>query len=224
MKPTETLARETTPDGEELALSRRDQVYLLSIGGMELMTSRAHGSEDALARLAYEALGGRKAPRVLIGGLGFGYTLRAALDHLPPGGRIVVCEFFASLLKWNRGVLADLAGHPLEDRRVQAVRSDIWDRLDAGDRFDVILLDVDNGPEAFTLRANNRLYSAAGLTRLWDTLTPGGILAVWSAHPSPDFERRLRRAGFDASSKHVSARTGIGGKGRKDTIFLARRT
>ncbi|HEV2846121.1 MAG TPA: hypothetical protein VG477_14800 [Thermoanaerobaculia bacterium] len=222
MKPTEILGREKTPDGEELALTRRDNIYLLSIGGMELMTSRAHGSEDALARLGCEALGGKRSPRMLVGGLGFGFTLRAALDHLPPDARVVVCEVFASLLEWNRTVLGDLAGHPLRDPRVQAVRSDLNDYLDRGERFDVILLDVDNGPEAFTLRSNNRLYSPAGLVRLRESLNPGGVLAVWSAHPSPEFERLLRRAGFDARSEHVTARFGRCGKGRKDTIFVAR--
>lgn len=223
MKPTEILGREKTPDGEELSLTVRDGVYLLSIGGMELMTSRNHGSEDALARLGCEALKAQTAPRMLIGGLGFGFTLRAALNHLPPGASVVVCEVFASLLEWNRNVLGHLAGHPLKDRRVQPVRSDLNDYLDRGERFDVILLDVDNGPEAFTLRSNNRLYSPAGLTRLRESLNPGGVLAVWSAHPSPEFERLLRRAGFDARSEHVTARFGHGGKGRKDTIFVARR-
>ena len=189
MKPIETLGREKTPDGEELALTVRDGVYLLCIGGMELMTSRNHGSEDALARLGCEALKAQTAPRMLVGGLGFGFTLRAALNHLPPGASVVVCEVFASLLEWNRGVLGHLAGHPLKDPRVQPVRSDLNDYLDRGETFDVILLDVDNGPEAFTLRGNDRLYSPAGLARLWKNLNPGGVLAVWSAHPSPDFER-----------------------------------
>ena len=223
MKPTEILGRETTPDGEELALTRRDGVYLLSIGGMELMISRNHGSEDALARLGCERLADRRAPRVLVGGLGFGFTLRAALDHLPPDAWVVVCELFAALLEWNRTVLGHLASHPLRDPRVQAVRSDLNDYLRRGERFDAILLDVDNGPEAFTLRSNDRLYSPAGLARLRDNLNPGGVLAVWSAHPSPEFERHLRRAGFDARSEHVTARYGRGGKGRKDTIFVARR-
>ena len=221
MKPTEMLARDRTPDGEELVLSRRDGVYLLSVEGMELMTSRAHGSEDALASLACAAVAKLKAPRVLVGGLGFGYTLRAALGHLPRDARVVVCEVFPSLLEWNRGPLAELAGRPLEDPRVKAVRADVRTLLDGPERFDAILLDVDNGPEAFTLRSNGQLYSADGLGRLWRSLTRGGMLAVWSAVPGPAFEGRLRRAGFEVRTERASARGG--GKGRLDTIFLARR-
>jgi len=221
VKPTETLARETTSDGEELVLSRRDGIYLLSVDGMELMSSRSHGSEDALARLACAAIAGSKAPRVLVGGLGFGYTLRAALDLLPPQARVVVCEVFPALLAWNRGPLAELAGRPLEDPRVRAVRADVRSLLGGGERFDAILLDVDNGPEAFTLRSNESLYTAGGLASLSRSLTEKGVLAIWSAAADPAFESRLRRAGFDARTERASARGGA--KGRRDAIFLARR-
>jgi spermidine synthase len=220
MKPTEILARERTPEGDELVLSRRDGAYSLSIAGQELMTSRVHGSEEALARLACAAIAEKRTPRVLVGGLGFGYTLRAALDHLPRGAVVVVCEVFASLLSWNRGVLADLAGRPLEDRRVTAVRADVQSLLDGRQRFDAILLDVDNGPQAFTLRSNDSLYTAEGLGRLSRSLTAGGVLAVWSSSPSPEFQRRLRKAGFEAKAESVPTRRG--GK-RRDTIFLGRR-
>jgi len=220
MKPTETLARERTPEGDELVLSRRDGVYRLSIAGEELMTSRAHGSEEAMACLACAALAEEKTPRVLVGGLGFGYTLRAALDRLPRGAEVVVCEVFASLLEWNRGVLADLAGHPLEDRRVRSVRADVQTLLDGRERFDAILLDIDNGPRAFTLRSNSRLYGEDGLDRLWRSLKPKGVLAVWSSEPAPEFLNRLRRAGFEAWTERVSARGDA--KRRNHTIFLAR--
>jgi len=223
VKPTETLARETTSEGDELVLSRHDGTYSLSVGGQELMTSRVHGSEEALARLACEAIAEKKTPRVLVGGLGFGYTLRAALDHLPRGATVLVCEVFASLLSWNRGLLADLAGRPLEDRRVTAVRADVQsllDRRDNREHFDAILLDVDNGPQAFTLRSNDSLYSAEGLARLSRNLVPRGVLAVWSSAPSPEFQRRLRKAGFEAWAESVATRRG--GK-RRDTIFLGRR-
>ena len=220
MKPTETLARERTSDGRELVLSRHDGAYTLSVDGLELMTSRVHGSEETLARRACEAIAERKTPRVLIGGLGFGYTLRAALDHLPKGAAVVVCEVFASLLDWHRSLLADLAGRPLEDRRVTAVRADVQSLLDGRERFDAILLDVDNGPEAFTLRSNGGLYTAEGLARLWRSLTKDGVLAVWSAAPSPEFERRLRKAGFEARTERVSA---FGHGKRRHALFLARR-
>ncbi len=223
MKPTEILARERTPESDELVLSRRDGAYSLSIAGEELMTSRVHGSEEALARLACAAIAEKKTPRVLIGGLGFGYTLRAALDQLPRGAAVTVCEVFASLLGWNRGLLADLAGRPLEDRRVTAVRADVrtlLDRREDRERFDAILLDVDNGPQAFTLRSNDNLYTAEGLERLSRSLTAGGVLAVWSSSPSPEFLRRLKKAGFEAKAESVPTRRG--GK-RRDTIFLGKR-
>jgi spermidine synthase len=224
VKPTEVLARERTREGDELVLSRRDTVYHLTVDGEELMTSRAHGSEQDLARLACEALAENKAPRVLVGGLGFGYTLRAALDRLPPKAEVVVCEVFASLLEWNRGVLADLAGRPLQDRRVQAVQADVWTILDSREdreRFDAILLDVDNGPEAFTLRSNGRLYGPEGLARLRDSLNARGILAVWSSSDAPRFRDRLRKAGFEAWIQRVPSREGAAK--RNHVIFLARR-
>jgi spermidine synthase len=220
MKPIETLAREKTPEGDELVLTRRDGVYHLIVDGVELMTSLVHGSEEDLARLAAEAIAKKKAPRVLVGGLGFGYTLRAALDHLPPGGRVVVCELFASLLRWNRDLLGGLAGRPLDDRRVEVVLADVRVYLDGRERFDAILLDVDNGPEALTLRSNGGLYTEAGLERLSRSLTDGGVVAFWSSSPSPAFERRLRRAGFEAWTERVPARGG--GKGKNHAIFLAR--
>src|SRR3954452_20165210 len=142
MKPTETLARETTPEGDELVLARRDGVYYLRVDGKELMTSRVHGSEEALSSLALKALGKRQTPRVLVGGLGFGYTLRAALDHLPPDASVVVCEVFPSLLDWNRKLLGYLAGSPLEDKRVKVVLADVRTLFDGRERFDAILLDV----------------------------------------------------------------------------------
>lgn len=221
MKPTEILARERTPEGDELVLSRRDTVFHLTVEGEELMTSRAHGSEQAMARLACEALGERKAPRVLVSGLGFGYTLRAALDLLPKNARVVVCEVFASLIEWNRGVLGDLAGRPLEDRRVTAVRADVRTLFGGREVFDAILLDVDNGPEAFTLRSNEHLYGPEGLARLRESLNPGGVLAVWSSSDAPRFRDRLRKAGFEAWIQRVPSREGV--TKRNHVIFLARR-
>jgi len=221
MKPTEILARETTPEGDELLLARRDGVYYLRVDGKELMTSRVHGSEEALSILALKALGTRKAPRVLVGGLGFGYTLRAALDHLPPGASVVVGELFPSLLEWNRGVLGDLAGRPLDDRRVEVVLGDVRHLLDGRQRFDAVLLDVDNGAEALTLRSNAGLYTPAGLDRLGRSLTAGGVAAFWASFPSPAFEQRLRRAGFEAWTERVPDRAE--GKRNNHVIFLARR-
>lgn len=218
MKPTETLARETTPEGEELLLVRRDSVYTLRVDGMELMTSRAHGSEEELARLACAALTDRPS-RVLIGGLGFGYTLRAALDCLPRNSTVVLCELFNSLLEWNRGPLGELAGRPLDDPRVTAVNANVQSVLGEPHEFDAIMLDVDNGPWGFTLRSNNDLYSTAGVARLAVTLTRGGVLAVWSSKPSMEFERRLGRSGFEVKRETVRARAG--NRGPRHTIFVA---
>ena len=162
MKPTELLARAPTGDGDEMTLTRRDGAYYLNLKSSgELMTSRAHGSERALATLACKAMPKSARPRVLVGGLGFGYTLRAALDALPPEAEVVVAELFELVLTANRGEVGELAGRPLDDPRVSVRMGDVRDAL--GDAtFDAILLDVDNGPEAFTLVANSRLYSAKG--------------------------------------------------------------
>ena len=221
MRPVEVLAREKTPEGDELVLSRRDDVYHLIVDNVELMTSRVHGSEEDLARLACGAIAGRKAPRVLVGGLGFGYTLRAALDHSPPDATVVVCEVFPTLLDWNRKLLGYLAREPLEDRRVKVVLADVRTLFAGRERFDAILLDVDNGPEALTLRTNGGLYTRDGLERLSRSLTDGGVVAFWSSSPSPAFEKRLRRAGFEAWTERVPDREG--GKRKNHVIFLARR-
>lgn len=221
MKPIEVLARATTPDGEEMKLWRRDGVWSLDVGGAELMSSRAHGSERALATLACAPIADRKRPRVLIGGLGFGYTLRAALDALPAAAEVVVAELFDLVIDANRGEAGELAGRPLDDPRSRLVKEDVHDALARGP-FDAILLDVDDGPEAFTLRRNRRLYSGTGLARIAESLAPGGILAVWSAGPDAAFLARLKQAGFQARVE--TARGLDGGRGNRHTIFLARRS
>jgi spermidine synthase len=222
MKPTETLAREKLPDGSELILSRRDGVYRLSLDGQELMASRQFESERQLAKLALEEIADRPAPRVLVGGLGFGYTLRAALDHLPKAAKVVISELFAFLIAAHRDPetgVGDLAGQPLEDLRVTAIVGDVRSLLGRPERFDGILLDVDNGPWAFTLPSNEHLYSANGLDRLRRSLTPGGVLAIWSAEPSPEFAQRMERAGFKIRIERVAARSG---SRRRHSIFLGR--
>ncbi len=222
MKPTETLARERLPDGAELILTRRDGVFRLSLDGQELMASRQFESERQLARLALAEIADRPAPRVLVGGLGFGYTLRAALDELPRAATVVLCELFAFLLAAHRDpeiAVGDLAGRPLEDRRVTAIEGDVRTLLGRPERFDAILLDVDNGPWAFTLPSNEHLYSAAGLDRLRRSLTPGGVLAIWSAEASPEFAQRMERAGFKVRTERVAARPG---SRRRHSIFLGR--
>lgn len=233
MKPFRLLDSVVTRDGVELTLHRRGEAFYIQIDGYDLMSSRAHGSEDELARLALTEVrtGNGAGLRVLVGGLGMGFTLRATLDALggrTPTGRdaeVVVAEAFPAVVEWNRGPLAHLAGRPLADRRVRVVVGDVAERLaEAGDEaapFDVILLDVDNGPEAITLRGNSRLYTDRGLARAYRALAPGGALAVWSAHDEPRFAKRLRKAGFRVAIHKVSERHG--GKGGRHTIFVAGR-
>ncbi|MFQ5528440.1 MAG: hypothetical protein ACE5GX_19575 [Thermoanaerobaculia bacterium] len=216
MKPSRYLARDITPEGKEIVLYVRDGVYSLRVDGLELMSSRAHGSEEALAEMACQDLEGHPGPRVLVAGLGFGYTLRAALDRLPANARVIVCEVFDLLIDWNRGVLGDLAGRPLEDPRVETTAADVWELLGGPERFDAVLLDVDNGPWAFTLSSNRRLYTREGLVRLAESLAAPGRFAVWSCERAPEFERRLRRAGFAVETRRVPAR---GSRGPRHTLI-----
>jgi len=218
MIPWEILGRERAPDGGELVLYRRGGEFVIRVGGRELMSSRAHGSEEELAALACAEL--PADARVLVGGLGLGYTLRATLDRLPPGGRAVVAEIVPAVIEWNRGPLAPLAGRPLEDPRVGVEALDVGRVLRSGPRWDAVLLDVDNGPVALTRKGNHGLYTEAGLAAAKAALRPRGVLAVWSATPDKRFVGRLRKAGFAAEAIDVPAR-GVGG-GPMHTIFLGR--
>ncbi len=218
MKPLETLGQVVTRDGQDLVLYHRDGSYQIRLGGFELMTSRAHGSEEALAELAQRSQRGKKSPKVLVGGLGMGFTLRAALDHFPQKSSFVVAEVFPEVVTWNRGPLADLANRPLEDPRVRVVEADVA-KLLRGGRFDAILLDVDNGPNAFTLDSNQHLYNAAGIARLTGALAPGGVLAVWSAQSEPAYEKRLHCAALEVVRHTVRARGAAGGP--RHTLYLA---
>jgi spermidine synthase len=220
MKPQHTLGRATTPDGRELILHERDGAYAIRVDGLELMSSRAHGSEEALARLVLAKLSA-PAPRILVGGLGMGYTLRAVLDLTPVAAEVVVAEILPAVVEWNRSHLADLARRPLDDARVTVEVRDVAAVMaDHPDRFDAILLDVDNGPAAFTTAANSRLYEASGLALVRRNLRRGGVLGVWSADPDPPFVRRLAEAGFRTEVATVPARSGR--KGPMHTLFIAR--
>lgn len=219
MKPQHTLGRASTPDGGEIVLYERDGAYIIRVNGLELMTSRAHGSEEDLARLALAKLT-RKKPKVLVGGLGMGYTLRAVLDVVPKKAEVLVAEILPAVVAWNRSELAHLAGAPLEDPRVAVVERDIAEIIAAGpSAFDAVLLDVDNGPAALTVAENKRLYGPEGLTTIRRCLRAGGVLGVWSADPDRAFERQLRKAGFKVATETVPARRGA--KGPKHTIFVA---
>jgi len=218
LKAFETLDRFTTPDGHELTFHRRDGDYFVYLDGDELMSSRAPGSERALAEMACGGLKGK--PRVLVGGLGLGFTLRAALDVVPPGAQVVVAEVFAQVIDWNRTYVPDLQAGALTDRRTRIVQADVWDPIRRDGPWDAILLDVDNGPVAWCLASNRRLYDKPGLLQIQAALAPGGVVAFWSANPDPRFVKLLKKCGFDAKSHTVRAR---GERGARHTVFLARR-
>ena len=195
-----------------MRLSVRDDEHVILVNGKTLMTSRTHGSEQALATVACRHLGALTRPRVLVGGLGMGFTLRATLDLLPPNAVVTVAELVPAVLEWNRGSLGSLAGHPLRDSRVRVDVGDVRQTLRAHPgRFDAILLDVDNGPAAFTATANHGLYDNAGVAAAHAALRVGGALAVWSAWDDRKFEQRLRFYGFVAQVNRVRARLKEGG-------------
>ena len=204
----------------ELRLYKRGEEFSIRIGSSELMNSREHGSEDALGELACARIADRPRPRVLIGGLGMGYTLRAVLHGLGGEAHVVVAELVEAVVVWNRGPLGALAGHPLQDDRVTVREIDVA-RIIREERcgYDAILLDVDNGPRGLTRKSNDRLYGLNGLSEAFLALRPGGVMAVWSAGPDPAFAQRLRKIGFTVDEIRVRAR-GVHG-GAWHTIWLA---
>jgi spermidine synthase len=207
-------------DSTELRLYERGGEFSIRVNRSELMNSRVHGSEDALAELACARIAGLPSPRVLIGGLGMGYTTAAALHLLGSGSRVEVAELVPAVVVWNRSFLAELAGHPLQDPRVTVREADVALILqEESQAYDAILLDVDNGPAGLTRKGNDRLYTRAGITTAFAALRPAGVLAVWSASTDRAFARRLCRAGFDVDEFPVRAR-GAGG-GSRHTIWIA---
>lgn len=219
MRPFETLESITTPEGRRLTLHHRDGDYFIDLDGHELMSTRSPGSELELATLACERLAKAKACRVLIGGLGLGFTLKSALALLPAGAEVVVAEVFPCVLDWHTRHL-DSLGVPLDDKRVHVHIGAVQELLGGGGggQFDAIMLDVDNGPDATCLEANASLYDDVGVARLAASLARRGVVAVWSAHPDPAFEKRLRRGGFKVRVETVRSQ---GRKGNRHTIFVA---
>lgn len=218
MKPWKVIERAPAPDGGELVLHQRGEEFAIRVNGRELMSSRQHGSEERMAEVACAGLG--KGARVLVGGLGLGYTVRAALDRLPREAEVVVAELIPAVIAWNRGVLAPLAGRPLEDPRVRVEARDVGELLrEAHAAYDAVLLDVDNGPEALTQEANRWLYGERGLAALREALRPGGRAVVWSASPDPAFANRMRRAGLVTEVREVPARAG---RRTMHTLFIGR--
>jgi spermidine synthase len=219
MLPYETLDSMTTPEGLDLRLVRHGQELFILLDGGELMSTRRHGSEVALAEIGCRDLPNQKNPRVLIGGLGLGYTLRAALDVLPPGADVCVAEIFSRVVKWNRTHLADLQQGALSDRRTRIVEKDVFHVIGEGN-WDAILLDTDNGPQAWCLEGNRRLYDRRGLEAIHQALVPRGTLAVWASNHDPRFVKLLSKSGFEASSQTARAHHG---KGARYALFLAKK-
>lgn len=213
MIPWETIGEAATPDGTRITLRRRGHEFLLLADGRSLMPSTITGSEQALATIGCRHLATRAGARVLIGGLGMGFTVRAALDVLPRDAAIVVAELVPDVKTWNEDVLGHLAGHPLRDPRV---RVEIGDALhvvrSATGGFDAILLDVDNGPAEFAAEGNDALYSPAGLYSIRRALRPGGVLAVWSAWEDRRFARRMESVGFTVTLERARGHVGRGAR------------
>ena len=190
----------------ELRLKRRGDEFSMMLGDNELMNSRLSGSEEALATLTCRRIESVKRPNILIGGLGMGFTLRAALAVLGPEARIVVAELVPSVIAWARGPMAQLFGDSLSDPRASIREADAVDVIRSHDSaFDAILLDVDNGPEALIRKANNSLYDLKGLKTIYRALRSNGVLAIWSSGPNPAFTKRLGDAGFEVSEVNVRA-------------------
>jgi spermidine synthase len=218
----EHLDTGAVPGGGELRLMRRGDEVSIMAGAIELMNSRRSGSEIALAEMTAARIAGRPAPRVLIGGLGMGFTLKAAREAFWPKAELVVVELVPAIIAWARGPLAHIVGDSLDDPRVKLRQGDVGPAISEGRGvWDAILLDVDNGPDALTRPANQRLYGRPALAAARDALRPGGVLAVWSAGPDRAFAGRLREAGF--SVDEVTVRAHGARKGPRHVIWFATR-
>lgn len=222
MRPRLLLDTAEVPGGGQLKLYRRDAEFSIMLGGTELMNSRLSGSEAALATLAIDRMPRGPRPALLIGGLGMGFTLRAALEGLPAEAQVDVVELVPAVVAWARGPMAELFAGSLDDPRVQVIEADVGDVIRARGGYDAILLDVDNGPDGLTRDSNDRLYDPRGLAAARTALRPGGVLAVWSSAPDRGFTARLGRAGFTVAEETVRARGDRGGA--RHTIWLASRS
>ena len=219
MKPTLERGRATTPDGRHLTLHEHDGAFLIRVDGVELMSTRQHLSEERLAELACGLIRGKPAARVLIGGLGMGFTLRAALAALGPDARVTVAELVPAVIEWNRNPEFRLGADALADPRVEVLAADVATVLARRRGWHAVLLDVDNGADGLTTPSNDRLYSPAGLAAAKAALVSGGCLAVWSAADDPAFVRRMERAGFMVTTERVATHSGGGSRA---SIFLGR--
>jgi spermidine synthase len=209
-----------TPDGaQELRLKRRGSEFSIMLGTNELMNSRLSGSEEALAKLSCERIASHRQPRILIGGLGMGFTLRAALAELNNDAQIVVAELVPAVVAWARGPMAEVFGGCLDDPRVTVQEIDVGQLIRSQmSGYDAILLDVDNGPEGIVHKSNDALYSLQGLAVARTALKPGGVLAVWSQGSDSGFTRRLKQAGFAVEEVNTRAN---GKRGARHVIWIA---
>jgi spermidine synthase len=206
------LGTAKVPGGGELRLRRRGAEFAIMLDGNQLMSSRLSATEQALATIACERIRADKRPRILIGGLGMGFTLRAALAVLGPRARIAVAELVPAVVAWARGPMAEMFGGCLADARVTIHEKDVGELIrGARSPYDAILLDVDNGPEGLTRKANDGLYDQKGLRAAHAALRPGGVLAVWSSSPNSDFTARLRKTGFAVKEIPIRAKGPRGG-------------
>ncbi|MCD4718234.1 MAG: hypothetical protein K8S13_00010 [Desulfobacula sp.] len=223
MIPWEEIDRAKIPGQKgEVILLKRDSEFSIRTAGTELMNSRVHGSEDALAELTCRRIKQKSGLRILIGGLGMGFTLAATLEQSKPDTHIIVSELIPAVVKWNREHLGHLARMPLNDSRVSVKEKDVAKIIKTKkSAWDAIILDVDNGPEGLTRKANDRLYTRSGLKTSFFALCPGGILAVWSSKTDEAFTRRLTQCGFTTEAITVRARKS--GKGSHHTIWLAKK-
>jgi spermidine synthase len=224
MRPWTLLGTATVPgEGAPLRLMQRGDEFVIMAGTNPLMNSRMSGSEEDLATLSWARIAGRPQPHVLIGGLGMGFTLRAALAAMPADVRITVVEIVPEIVAWARGPLAHIFAGCLDDPRVTVEVADVG-KIISGHKtsYDAILLDVDNGPEGLSRDGNDRLYSLAGLAKSHAALQSGGVLAVWSAHPDAKFTRRLADSGFRV--EEIGVRERHGKKGARHTIWMATRS
>jgi spermidine synthase len=223
--PWTLLDTATIPGGGALRLMRRGAEFSIRLDGNELMNSRLSGSEQALATLSCNLIAARPQPRkdlhMLIGGLGMGFTLRAALDALPSAALVDVAELVPAVIAWACGPMSEIFGGSLDDTRVRLHQTDVGALIaGAASVYDAILLDVDNGPDGLSRPGNDALYDAGGLSAAHRALRPGGVLAVWSSAPDRDFTRRLRQAGFGVEEKPVRAHAK---GGARHMIWLATR-
>lgn len=220
MIPRELIGEAEVPGGPPLRLFRRGSDFMIVLDRNELMSTRQHGSEVALGTMACDRLAGHKAPHLLIGGYGMGYTLRAVLGRLGPTARVTVVELVPGIIAWARGPMAAVADGCLDDPRVTVTMGDVAAAMaQAASLYDAILLDVDNGPDGLTRAANDGIYSPRGLADAMKALRPGGVLAVWSAAPDTAFCRQLERSGFTVETVKVRARET--GKGATHIIWFA---